>query len=63
LKVKDEYNKLVNKLMCAPDVCDCPQEEDVVSLWSAIPEEELRSFDRIASAADYNATETEALFT
>ena len=52
---------MVNKLMCAPDICDCPAEEDVVSLWSTIPEDELRSFGRIASAAYYKPDEFEEI--
>lgn len=24
VKIKEEYGKLVDKLMCAPDICDCP---------------------------------------
>lgn len=43
--------------MCAPDICDCPADEDVVSVWGAIPEEELRKFGRIANAGQYTPEE------
>lgn len=61
LKVKQEYGKLVDKLMCAPEVCPCPADVDVVKIWGEIPEEELRSFDRIANFGQYKPEEFEKI--
>ena len=47
--------------MCAPDICDCPQEVDVVKIWGDIPEEELRSYGRIANVGQYTPAETEEI--
>lgn len=60
-KIRTEYTKLVDKLMCAPDICECPQEADIVQIWGNIPEEKLRSYGRIASAASYTADEIEQI--
>jgi hypothetical protein len=56
-KVKEEYTKLVDRLMCAPDLCNCPKETEVVKIWTAVPEKKLRSFGRIASNMDYTPEE------